>query len=81
MQHSMAIRTDRHQIVDRIDLVLPSDSSDRHYVVNMNVATPDFSVFFLKVQAAYSTNRPVMIDACISSRSTTLVRINENGTS
>ena len=78
MKHGMAVWTDRHQIVDRVDLVLPSDGSDRHYVVNMNVATSDFAVFFLKVQATCPTNGPVMIDACITGRFATLVRINEN---
>ncbi len=49
MKHGVAVRADRYQVVDRIDLVLLSDRGDRHYVVNMNVTTSDFSVFFLKV--------------------------------
>ena len=81
MKHGMTVRTDGHQIVDRVHLVLPSNGGDRHYVVNMNVATPDFSVFFLKVQATYSTNRPVMIDACSSGGFATLVGVHENCTS
>jgi hypothetical protein len=63
VNHRVTIRTDRHEIFDRIHLVLALNLPERDDMVYVNKVPPDFPVEFRKVERANGAPIAMVINA------------------
>jgi hypothetical protein len=63
MEHLVTIRTNRSQILRRINLVIRSNGRERNQVVNVNETRADFPVPLSKIEVAHETSGTEVHDA------------------
>lgn len=75
MNNEVAVRTNRAQVIYRIDLILFTDFSKRFQMMHMNDSFPNFAVYFFKIKAANDAFSLIMFYALISSKTIPFVAI------
>lgn len=64
VKHGMAVRADRHKIIDGVNAVLRSYRCNGHSVMNVNEADSKFSILLAEVHLAHLAGAPVVCNAC-----------------
>ena len=63
VEHRVAVRADRHQVIDRVQPVALRKRGERSFVVNVDEAFADLAVSLLKINIAHGAPCPVMANA------------------
>ena len=78
MEHGVAIRTDRNQVVDRIDFILIADFRKLSQMMNVNKSFSEITESFGKIKSANTAEYSVVLQTSPSRSRVTFVGINCN---